>query len=85
MVRRRYHRSGKRWSPQLDGDAPNWHVTLSIFLLPVIALKKCHVSLILKQMSGPRRRRNRGSFIVKKKDAPCEPTWVRLEISLDVP
>jgi hypothetical protein len=30
----------------LDGDAPSWHVTLSIFLLPVIALKKCHVSLI---------------------------------------
>src|SRR5215471_205781 len=34
-------------------------MTLSIFLLHVTALKKCHVSLIFKQMSGlSRRRRN---------------------------
>jgi len=30
----------------LDGDVPDWHVTLSTFLVHVIALKKCHVPLI---------------------------------------
>ena len=31
---------------RFDGDVPSWHVTLSTFLRHVVALKKCHVSLI---------------------------------------